>query len=171
MRPAPVLEDGDLRLRPVSLPQDTTVALPWYQDPEVMRLSEGDFAARYDEGTILAMYRYLLERGEVFIIELGTPDGWAAIGDAALCPDLIPIVIGVAEYRSKGWGSRVLRMLIDRARALAWRRIGVSGVYTYNPRARRLYEAAGFRMCGLRREDGRPEMWTFELLLDGDAAP
>ena len=36
-----VLRDGDLRLRPLRLPEDVDLALPWYQDPEVMSLSEG----------------------------------------------------------------------------------------------------------------------------------
>ena len=115
-----------------------------------MSLSEGDASARYDADNILGMYRYLQGRGEVYVIEVQKPPQWIAVGDAALCPNLIPIVIGDGKYRSRGLGTRVLRLLIARARELGWRRIGVSGVFTYNPRARRLLEGAGFRVTGLR---------------------
>jgi RimJ/RimL family protein N-acetyltransferase len=167
--PGPMLTDCGLRLRPVVLPKDAALALPWYRDPEVMWLSEGDASAQYDVDTIGRMYRYLLERGEAYIIELLCGDAWCAVGDAALCPNLIPIVIGVPEFRSKGIGSRVLRLLIARARALGWKRIGVSGVYTYNPRARRMYEGTGFRVTGVRSAEGKPDMWTLQLRLDSEA--
>lgn len=80
MDPGALLQDDDLRLRAVALPQDAAVALPWSQDPEVMWLSEGEVGARYDEGTVSKMYRYLLERGETYIIEMRRPEGWLAIG-------------------------------------------------------------------------------------------
>ncbi len=130
-----------------------------------MWLSEGDAAARYDAAMISSMYRYLLERGEAYIVEIRAAEAWVALGDAALCTDCIPIVIGVPEHRSRGLGSRVLRLLVTRARALGWRRIRVKGVYTYNPRTRRLYERAGFRLTGLRPAQGGQDAWTFDLLL------
>jgi RimJ/RimL family protein N-acetyltransferase len=151
----PVLRDGELRLRPAKLPDDVPLAEPWYQDPEVMRLSEGDEDARYDTGMIEKMYRYLADQGELYIIELLKGEQWIQIGDVTLAPDTIPIAIGVAEYRSRGYGKRILTLLVDRARSLGWRQLKVKRVYTFNPRARRLYESLGFKQDGdVFHEDG-----------------
>ncbi len=35
-----LLIDKDLRLRPIRLPDDIIIALPWYQDEEVLYYSE-----------------------------------------------------------------------------------------------------------------------------------
>jgi hypothetical protein len=34
-----VVSDGSVRLRPARLPDDVTLGLPWYTDPEVLRFS------------------------------------------------------------------------------------------------------------------------------------
>jgi RimJ/RimL family protein N-acetyltransferase len=109
------------------------------------------------------MYETLASVGELYIIEVQTSSGWQAIGDAALCPDALPIVIGDSAYRSRGFGGRVLRLLIARARALGWPKLTVKGVFTYNDRARRLYERAGFRIVGVDHLD--QSSWRLELLL------
>lgn len=162
-----VLQDGDLRLRPIRLPEDVALAVAWYRDPEVLRFSEGEGTPPYDAARVERMYRSMTTRCELHLIEVQSHDGWHAIGDAALCGEAgTPIVIGDAAYRSRGFGSRVLRLLITRARALGWSKLVVKGVYTYNERARRLYERAGFRVCGdVADEAGRP-MWRLELALE-----
>lgn len=158
-----ILQDGDLRLRPVRLPEDVDLALPWYRDPEVLRFSEGEEAAPYDRAVIDRMYRHLARRGELYITEVKTPAGWLAIGDAALCPDSPPIVIGDSRYRSKGFGSRALRLLVGRAKALGWLRLRSGKVFTYNARSRRLFEGQGFRLAGAARDQGGKECWDFVL--------
>ena len=166
MQPEIVLQDGDLRLRPVVLPDDIAAAVPWYHDPEVLRLSEGEGTLPYDATVIEQMWRTMITRCEVYIIETLTPAGWLAIGDVALCREGgVPIVIGDAAYRSRGLGTRILRLLIGRARSLGWSRLIVKGVYTYNDRSRRLYERAGFRKIGLVTADGDHPAWRFELPL------
>jgi len=144
----PTLHDGDLRLRPARLPDDISLAVPWYSDPEVMRFSEGDENATYDAGMIGKMYEYLAGLGELYIIELEGADAWVAIGDVTLAPDTTPLVIGVAEYRSRGYGKRVLRLLIGRARKLGWSQMRTKGIYTFNVRSRRLFEGLGFVQDG-----------------------
>src|SRR5262252_2437652 len=99
-----MLQDGVLRLRPAVLPDDVALALPWYADREVLRLSEGEGTRPYDVTMVERMYRYLAGHGELYLIEVCRSDGWRAIGDAALCPDSLPIVIGEALYRSQGLG-------------------------------------------------------------------
>ncbi len=161
-----VLQDGSLRLRPVTLPDDVALGVPWYRDPEVLRLSEGEGTPPYDAAMVERMWRAMVARCEVYIIETLTPDGWRAIGDASICREGgVPIVIGEAAYRSRGLGRRVLRLLIERARALGWPRLFVKGVYTDNERSRRLYEGAGFRPCGQTRDDDGHPIWQFALPL------
>jgi RimJ/RimL family protein N-acetyltransferase len=169
-----VLQDGDLRLRPVRLPEDVARAVAWYRDPEVLRFAEGPGTPPYDPTMVERMFRAMAARCELYLIEVASPHGWQAIGDAALCGEAgTPIVIGEAAYRSRGLGTRVLALLIARARTLGRANLVVTGVSSDNARARRLYERAGFRRCGeVTDKAGRP-MWRLELALHdggGDAA-
>ncbi len=150
----PVLRDGGLRLRPVRLPDDIAPAVAWYSDPEVMRFSAGDEKASYDAEMIGRMYDYLADLGELYIIELEVSGEWIAIGDVTLAPDTMPMVIGVAEYRSQGYGKRVLQLLVDRARELGWRELRVKGIYTFNTRSQRLFASLGFVQVGDVFDDG-----------------
>ena len=158
------LTDKNLRLRPAKLPEDIITALPWYQDAEVLYFSEGKGVSPYDYKIVERMYRFFVEKCEFYIIEIRTKNKWIPIGDAGLCRDSLPIVIGRKDKRSKGVGKRVLHMLIERARALGWEELQVS-VYTYNERARRLYEGAGFDLIGIKRDKQGNERWRFCLRL------
>jgi RimJ/RimL family protein N-acetyltransferase len=166
VQPEVVLQDGSLRLRPVVLPDDVVVAAPWYRDPEVLHFSEGEGTPPYDSEMVEQMYRTMAGRCEVYIIEVLTADGWHPIGDAGLCGEAgTPIVIGEAAYRSRGFGGRVLRLLIGRARALGWSRMVVKGIYTYNERSLRLYTGAGFRIGEQITDEAGRAMWRLELPL------
>ncbi|WP_188882332.1 GNAT family N-acetyltransferase [Alicyclobacillus cellulosilyticus] len=121
------------------------MALPWYQDPEVLYYSEGGPSALpYDRDRVERMYRYLLQKGEVFIIEVAIADQWTAIGDVALCPDCLPIVIGDGRYRSIGIGGKVLDLIIALAKSRGWDKLRVNAVYSFNERSRHLYTSRGF---------------------------
>ena len=129
MEPQPVLTDGDLRLRPVRVPEDVPVAVPWYQDAKVLHFSQGDPELSFDQAMVERMFREMATRCEVFIIEMRSGDRWQPIGDAALCREVgTPITIGDPAWWSHGIGTRVLTMLVDRARALGWPEMTVSGV-------------------------------------------
>jgi len=147
------------------LPNDVSLALAWYRDPEVLRFSEGEGTAPYDPTTVEEMYRYLADRGELYVIEIEETRGWHPIGDVALCPDSLPIVIGEATYRSRGLGTRVLRLLIKRARDLGWSTLKVKSIYTDNHRSRRLFERAGFIVTGEATDEGGRSVWRLELQL------
>jgi RimJ/RimL family protein N-acetyltransferase len=160
----------DLRLRPVELPADIQLALPWYADPEVMDLSEG-ISEPYGEDTIGGMYRFFLARGEAFIIEVRDETGdWLAIGDAALTPETVPVVIGVPEYRSRGLGRRVLALIIEHAREQGWAKLKTKGIWTRNPRSRRAFEAVGFKLVETGPDNEGRESWFHELDLGADPA-
>ena len=161
LRDGDPLQDGDLRLRPVRLPEDLALALPWYQDTEVLRFSEGEGTQAYDLATVERMYRYLDGCGELYVIEVETPRGWYPVGDVTLCRDTLPIVIGDPAYRSRGLGGRVLRLLVQRATDLGWPELKVKSIFTYNQRSRRLFEGAGFRLTGGGTDNGGREFWSF----------
>ena len=159
-----MLIDGDVRLRPAKLPDDIDLALEWYQDPELLYFSEGT-STPYDREQVERMYTSLAKNCELYIIEVKIGAEWVPIGDASLCEQSLPIAIGVGEFRSRGIGKRVLKMLISRARRLGREKLVVKGVYTYNERARHLYEGAGFKLTATVFDEGGTPQWQFELKL------
>jgi RimJ/RimL family protein N-acetyltransferase len=132
-----------VRLRPANAEEYERVALEWYQDPEVLRFSEGG-AEPYGREQIRRMFDTLSRKGELYLIEILVESTWRAVGDAALLCDALPIAIGRPGDRSRGTGTEVLQLLLVRARELGWAEARVSGVEPANVRARRLYERAGF---------------------------
>lgn len=162
-----VLRTDALQLRSVELPDDVAVALQWYQDSEVLFYSEGGASATpYDADRVERMYRYLLAKGEVFIIEVKTDQGWLPIGDVALCSDCLPIEIGDPQYRSKGIGGKVLDLVIDHARSQGRDKLRVNGVYGFNERSLRLYRSRGFTALHTYVDDDGNECVPMELALN-----
>lgn len=138
-----ILRGNGVRLRRAELEEYEQVALPWYQDPEVLQLSEGG-EPPYDRARIRRMFEVLSSKGELYLIEVEEAAGWRVVGDAALIPEDVPIVIGQAEDRGRGIGTEVLRLLVLRARALGWTEARATGIAPANHRSRRLFERAGF---------------------------
>ena len=139
----PVLQADAIRLRRTTAEEYERVALPWYQDPEVLRFAEGG-EPPYDRARLRRMYDALTGKGELYLIELREADAWRAIGDAALLPDDVPIVIGRPEDRGRGLGAQVLQLLIARAHALGWRELNAGLIDPENHRSRRMFQRAGF---------------------------
>jgi len=157
--------DGDLRLRPLRLPADLEVALPWYADPEVLQFSEGGAEDPYSAATVRQMYDVLASKGEVFIIEVHTPDRWKPIGDVTLGKTGIPITIGDPDCRSRGLGTRALSLLISRARVLGWDKLVTNGILLSNKRSVRMFERAGFVRDHFVRDDSGTETVTMSKVL------
>ena len=158
--------DDCIRLRPVKLPDDVAEAVEWYQDPEVLYLSQGEGVAPFDAVMVAKMFSMMSTRCEVYIIEVLETHGWRAVGDASLCQQAgTPIVIGHARDRSRGIGRVVLACLIERARELSWPEMVVSGIYTDNLRARRLYERAGFKVVDEIPAENSRTQWEMSLQL------
>ena len=79
-----------------------------------------------------------------------------------------------SSFQNRGLGSEATRLIVDHAFAIGLHRVEL-GVYAFNPRARRVYEKAGFVYEGTRRDallwDG---VWTDSLvmaILETDARP
>jgi RimJ/RimL family protein N-acetyltransferase len=153
-----------VRLRPLNLPQDIEIALPWYADPEVLYFSEGPSVPPFDKARIEKMYRWLSERGHVFVIEV-FDETWRPVGDAALCETLMPIVIGDAQYRNRGVGSQALQLLIDAARSRGWRKLVAHKIFAYNARSMKLFEKAGFVRTDTGVDDQEQAYFRYEKTL------
>jgi RimJ/RimL family protein N-acetyltransferase len=116
------------------------------------------------------MFSMMSTRCEVYIIEVREQTHWRPVGDASLCREAgTPIVIGNGRDRSRGIGRTVLARLVARAQELGWPEMVVSGVYTDNLRARRLYEGAGFKITGEIPAGAGRMQWTMSLKLDTSA--
>gem|GEM_PF-491974 len=146
--------------------------MPWYSDPEVLKMSE-DGADPYDLAQIRRMYRSLAGQGELYVIEIQDAGGrqWRPIGDAALLPDDLPIVIGETRYRSRGIGGRVLDMLISRARELGWPAVQAKRVLAENQRSRRLFLSRGFWVDGFETGDSGRRYHRLRLALSHTHSP
>jgi RimJ/RimL family protein N-acetyltransferase len=138
-----VLQREAIRLRRVTADEYVAIAWPWYQDAEVLRFSEGG-EPPYDRTRMRRMYDALTAKGELYLVEIREAGAWRALGDAALLPDDVPIVIGRPDDRGRGLGAQVLQLLIQRARSLGWTALHVSTIDPENHRSRRMFERAGF---------------------------
>ena len=135
--------DRGVRLRPAALDEYERVALPWYQDPEVLQFSEGG-EPPYDRARLRRMFEVLSAKGELYLVEVREGGAWRPVGDAALLPDDVPIVIGRVDDRSRGIGAEALRLLVARARELGWTELHVARIEPDNVRSLRMFRRAGF---------------------------
>jgi RimJ/RimL family protein N-acetyltransferase len=148
------------------LPEDIETALGWYQDPEVLFYSEGPGVTGFNRTRIERMYRWLLDRGEVFFIEVEGFEGtWQPVGDVALCETMIPIVIGEAQYRNRGVGSHALAQVIEVARDHGWTKLVAHKIFSYNLRSMQLFEKAGFVRTATRMDENGQSYAVYEKML------
>lgn len=136
----------NVRLRPVELPGDLVVAYPWYQDPEVLQGSEGRDAEPFSLERIERMYRYLSNIGSVYIIEVWDDDGYRPVGDAALSPAMMPIVIGDDAWRGRGVGTAVMKLIERLARDRGMMQLKAHKIFRTNIASERLFASQGFQM-------------------------
>ena len=134
--------DDGLRLRRFDGAYD--FALEWYQDPEVVWLVDG-VREPYSPEKLKRMYEYLDKAGELYFIEALKDGVFVPIGDVTLWQDDMPIVIGDAGYRGRGVGRRVVAALIERGRALGWKKLRVDEIYHYNVASQTCFQRAGFK--------------------------
>ncbi len=134
--------DDTLRLRRYDGVFD--FAFGWYQDEEMVFLVDG-VRRTYDPGMLHGMYEYLNRKGELYFIEVHTPEGWKPIGDVTFWQKDMPIVIGDAACRGRGIGKKVVRRLVERGRELGYDTLYVNEIYSFNAASRKCFESAGFR--------------------------
>ncbi|WP_079708757.1 GNAT family N-acetyltransferase [Paraliobacillus ryukyuensis] len=154
-----------LRLRAIQLPEDLDVALPWYQDQEVLYYSEGEGTKPYDWSTIERMYSYLLTVGDVYMIEIHQAPHWHPIGDVTLSKEMLPIIIGEKAYRGIGVGRLVIAHLIKYARELGWNELKVKKIYIYNTPSIRLFTSLGFQNIADNFDEKGRAYHSYKLML------
>ncbi|HAX74129.1 MAG TPA: GNAT family N-acetyltransferase [Firmicutes bacterium] len=132
-----------LRLR---MPQKSEwdLALPWYENPKVMYLSEGISDEVYTLFNIYNMYEFLSTRGDFYYIEVLENNKWKPIGDVTLWDENLPIAIGDETYWGQGIGRQVLLALIERAKQKGMKKLLVPAIFHYNIASQKLFESVGF---------------------------
>lgn len=134
--------DNELRLRAYDGIFD--FAFDWYQDISSLELIDGKGkAVPYTYERLKRMYEYLNQQGELYFIEIKSGEDYIPIGDVTFWKDDMPIVIS-REYRNRGIGTRVLRALIHRAKALGYEQLQVTQIFHFNTGSDKLFQSVGF---------------------------
>jgi len=136
--------DGIARLRKYKATADfLDRAFNWYTDVETVYLVDG-VKEPYTYERMKAMYRYLEENGELYIIEVLQDGEYIPVGDVTLMKDDMPIVIGDKSMRGKGLGRKVILALLERCRLLGFSDMRINEIYGFNVASRRCFESVGF---------------------------
>lgn len=164
-----------VRLSAVS-PQDMAKAYAsWGRDSEMRRLADSDPAGLWSEKKLKEFFEKDLEKDPppAYRFSVRTLADDRLIGSTGLVPNLIHgdawfyIVLGDREYWSKGYGTDSAQVVLRYGFVeLNLRRISL-GLHSYNERARRSYEKAGFRMEGRMRGEGLRDGVRFDGLYMG----
>jgi len=153
-----VIYGKDVRLRAIER-EDIDRFVRWFNDPEVRR-----YLLMYEPMSRAQEERWFEERLSrkddlLLAIEVREGDRWVHIGNMGLHRidwknrgATLGIVIGEKEYWGKGYGTEAVRTMLR----YAFHELGLNRVeletYSFNPRAQRCYEKAGFHREGVRRE-------------------
>lgn len=128
--------DEDIRLIPYYKNND--VAIRWYQDKDVCKqVDDIDFV--YDLDRLNKMYDYLSSHGEVYYIEYKS----VLVGDVSLKDDGEIAIVISKENQNKGIGRRVIKNILDLAKAKGMGEVRVS-IYPFNKQSQRVFTLVGF---------------------------
>jgi aminoglycoside 6'-N-acetyltransferase len=162
----PVLEDGDLRLRPVGQ-GDLPAVLRVLRDPSVAR-----WWGRYDEHRVRQEYRDDADTdGAAFLVEVAGKLAGLIQFSEELDPDYRHAALDIAllaEFQGHGLGPRAIRLLARYLfEARGHHRLTIDPAAD-NRNAIRAYEKVGFRPVGVMRqyERGPGGTWHDGLLMD-----
>ena len=147
-----------VRLRAIER-EDIDRFVRWFNDPEVRR-----YLLMYEPMSRAKEERWFEERLSrkddlLLAIEVREGDSWVHIGNMGLHRidwknrvATLGIVIGEKEYWGKGYGTEAVRTMLR----YAFHELGLNRVeletYSFNPRAQRCYQKAGFVREGVRRQ-------------------
>ena len=139
-------------------PEDAEAWTRWDNDLEVaIPMGEEAFMI-FAEETEKAVLRDIAEK-KLPIFNIVLNDGDRLIGRCMLFQvdqvnraAMLGMVIGEKEYWSSGYGLEATRLLLDYAFNLLNLNSVMLGVYSFNKRAIRCYQKAGFKEIGVRRQ-------------------
>jgi aminoglycoside 6'-N-acetyltransferase len=166
-----------LVLRPMT-EADWDVLVRWNTDPEVLWFTEGDDVPTRTLEEVQRIYRGVAQHALCFIAELdGAPigEGWLQemnlqrILDEYPGRDVRRIDLAIGEKRrwGHGLGTELLRLLV----AFGFEREGCDVLFGvdvggHNPRSRRAFEKAGFRVLRtVPAPDNVKTTFTYDLML------
>jgi RimJ/RimL family protein N-acetyltransferase len=147
-----------VRLRTIDR-DDIPTFVRWFNDPDVRHFLQM-FEPMSRAGEERWFEEHLKKQSEfLFAIEAPVEDGWLTIGNVGLhrvdwknSGVTLGIVVGEKAFWGKGFGSDAVQTMLRFAfEELNLHRVELE-VYDFNPRARRCYEKAGFRLEGTRRQ-------------------
>ena len=146
-------------------PNDLPSVVRWYRDREIARLTR--YQARpMSEAEIERYFQLRILAPDALAYSIAVLPEWRLVGfttfsslDGDNGSVLFHITIGERDAWGRGLGTEVTELMLEHAfTRLGLHRVGLS-VFSYNLRAIRAYEKAGFRVEGRQREailrDGR----------------
>ena len=161
------LSAASSRIRLVPLAERHLAAtLIWVNDPEMMRLLGRTTPVNADEHH--RWFEQLQQRRDCQYFSVETIDRGSHIGnvwlwdiDAAHRKAEVRILFGDDASRGSGYGSEAIERLAETAFSTMQLHRLYAYVFATNPRARRAFEKAGFRLEGLLRHERRSDdRWT-----------
>lgn len=137
----------------------------WNSDTECHRLADDEPAQLWSEKKIRERIEKQMDQdpNEAFRFSIRTLSEDKLIGYIGLVPNwthgdaMIGIVIGERDYWDNGYGSDVMRLILQFAFQEANLRRVTLGLYAYNLRALKSYEKVGFKLEGTIRGDSLRE--------------
>jgi RimJ/RimL family protein N-acetyltransferase len=149
-----VLEDGDVRLRPLTEDDWATIE-PWETDPDVLWFSEGGDPRPWTIDEWKPIYRDISRAAEMFVVErAGTAVGtaWLQVMNLDFVRDALPdrelrridLQLDKAVW-GHGVGTTVIRLLTDRAFTTGADSVFACGIWDFNERSQRAFVSNGYR--------------------------
>lgn len=146
-------------------PDDLDAVVRWYRDPEVARLTR--YQTRpMSQADVERFFRMRLLAPDALAYSIAELPDWDLIGfttfsslDGDNASVMFHITIGERDAWGRGLGTEATQLMLGHAfERLGLHRVGLT-VFSYNTRAIRAYEKAGFRLEGRLRDailrDGR----------------
>lgn len=153
----PTLAGELVRLRPVTA-DDVPALMPMFQDEEVQRLAGSNSDRLFDERALRAWYGTRADHDDRLDLAVEERATGATVGEVVLnhrdvanqsCNFRTALV---PEAHGRGLGTEAVRLVVGYGfEQLRMHRIALE-VYTFNPRARRVYEKVGFVAEGTLRD-------------------
>jgi RimJ/RimL family protein N-acetyltransferase len=146
-----------VELAPIDTDKDTATWESWNRDSDYLRLLDDMPATQFSASMIKEWFEKEDYSGTLFTIR--TLEDHKLIGFIELMGydwiarnAWVGIGIGDADYRSKGYGSEAMNLMLKFAfRVQNLHRVNL-GVFSFNPRAIRCYEKCGFKYEGTERD-------------------
>lgn len=141
----------DLKLRKIKI-SDKKYFAKWWRDKELLKLTSGILKRIADEKVNEYFQKMLADKNNLHYMILAGRKviGYIALQKRKLGWHETQIVIGEKNYQGKGYGTKAIKLLINKARRINLKKIYLE-VRPDNVRAIRAYEKCGFKKAGIKK--------------------